>query len=237
MRFIRFAELPGRTFIQKSYDTLETGRRIYLHVDAQEYWSTVIVYTGAALLSAIVVFLMVFVILQRWKYQTQLVQAAIRDSLTGLFTRLYMQEWLQDAIDTHARYPERGFALLLFDVDHFKSINDTYGHVVGDEVLRGIAKIIGGAIRGDDIAVRFGGEEIAVFARADDPAEVGPLGERIRRQVEQQGVQTSRGHVAMTLSGGIAVHAIGESSEELFERADKKLYEAKNTGRNRVLSQ
>lgn len=236
MRFIRFDELPGRTFIQKSYDMPETGGRTYLHVDAREYWNAVLLYSGAALLAAIVLFLIMFVILERWRYQMKLVEAAIRDPLTGLYTRLYMQEWLGNAINTHARHPEQGFSLLLFDVDRFKNINDTYGHVIGDEVLKGIADIIAGAIRAEDLAVRFGGEEIAVFARLTDLAEVCLLGERIRERVEQLGVQTSRGHIAATLSGGIASHVPGEAQTTMFDRADKKLYEAKTSGRNRICS-
>jgi diguanylate cyclase (GGDEF)-like protein len=148
-----------------------------------------------------------------------------------------MHEWLQDAISTHSRYHDRTFALLLFDIDHFKAINDTHGHIVGDEALREIARIITNAVRADDLVVRFGGEEIAVFARTSDAATVEMLGERIRQQVEQQGVQTSCGHIAITLSGGIAQHRVGESQTTLFDRADKKLYEAKAAGRNRVFSQ
>jgi diguanylate cyclase (GGDEF)-like protein len=237
LRFVRFGELPGRTFIQRSYPMPETGGTTYLHVDAREYRNAVAFYTGSALLAATVIFLAAFVILDRWRNQRRLVEAAIRDPLTGLHTRLYMQEWLQDAISTHSRHHDRTFALLLFDIDHFKAINDTHGHLVGDEALREIARIIANAVRADDLVVRFGGEEIAVFARTSDAAMVEALGERIRQQVEQHGVQTSCGHIAVTLSGGIAQHAVGESQTDLFERADKKLYEAKFAGRNRVFSQ
>jgi diguanylate cyclase (GGDEF)-like protein len=237
LRFVQFGELPGRTFIQRSYPMSETGGTTYLHVDAREYRNAIAFYTGSALLAATVIFLAAFVILDRWRNQMRLVEAAIRDPLTGLHTRLYMQEWLQDAISTHSRYHDRTFALLLFDIDHFKAINDTHGHIVGDEALREIARIIAHAVRADDLVVRFGGEEIAVFARTSDAAMVEALEERIRQQVEQHGVQTSCGHIAVTLSGGIAQHAVGESQTNLFERADKKLYEAKAAGRNRVFSQ
>ncbi len=237
MRFVEFAELPGKTFIQKAYDMHEIGGRGYLHADAEDYWPTVAVQTGLVALAAAALFLAACFLAERWRLQAKLVEAAIRDPLTGLHTRLYMQEWLHDAINAHARHEERGFSLLLFDIDHFKSINDTYGHAAGDDVLRGVARLINSCVRTEDLAVRYGGEEIAVFVRLAEPGEVIQLGWRIRDHVAQSGIMTSHGLIKVTISGGIAAHAVGETAAELFERADKKLYEAKRAGRNRVCSQ
>lgn len=237
MRFVQFDELPGKTYLQKAYDMREIGGRGYLHADAEDYWATVGIHTGLVALAAAVAFIAVCFLVERWRFQAKLLEAAIRDPLTGLYTRLYMQEWLRDAINAHARHVERGFSLLLFDIDRFKSINDTYGHLVGDDVLRGVAQLVGSCVRTEDLAVRYGGEEIAVFVRIAEPAEVMLLGQRIRAHVEQHGVLTSHGHINVTVSGGLATHAIGETTADLFERADKKLYEAKRAGRNRVLSQ
>jgi diguanylate cyclase (GGDEF)-like protein len=234
LRSVQFDEIPGRTFLQKGYDVPETEGRTYVHLDAAEYWRTVALYTGSAGLAALAVFLATYLFLQRWRHQQALVEAAVRDPLTGLYTRLFMQEWLTDAIHTHARDKERGFGLLLFDVDKFKAVNDTYGHVAGDEVLKGVARIVAGAVRAIDIPVRFGGEEIAVLARGVDFTTAEEIGERIRAQIEIAGVHTSRGHIPVTISGGIALHEPGEDQAALFERADARLYRAKSSGRNRI---
>ncbi|WP_192805236.1 sensor domain-containing diguanylate cyclase [Noviherbaspirillum aerium] len=237
MRFVQFEELPGKTYLQKAYDMREIGGRGYLHADAEDYRARVGIPTGLAALAAAFTFIAVCFLVERWRLQAELLEAAIRDPLTGLYTRLYMQEWLHDAVSAHLRHEERGFSLLLFDIDRFKSINDTYGHLVGDDVLRGVAQLVGSCVRTEDLAVRYGGEEIAVFVRIADPAEIMLLGQRIRAHVEQHGVMTSHGHIRVTVSGGLATHAVGETTAHLFERADKMLYEAKRAGRNRVLSQ
>lgn len=236
-RFVRFEEFPGQVFIQKSYEMPETGGRTYLHIDAKRYWDIVSIYTGTTMLAATVFFLCAFLLLQRWKYQKKLIQAALHDPLTGLYTRLYMQDWLRNAINTRKREPEGNLILILLDVDRFKSVNDTYGHITGDEVLKSVAQIIGISIRPGDLAVRFGGEEIAVFASVADIADAKLLAERIRSLVEEHTIHTTQGDVRVTLSGGIATHCQGESESEFFERADKKLYEAKQAGRNRILSE
>lgn len=237
MRFVEFAELPGKTYLQKAYDMHGIGGRAYLHADADDYWPTVAVHTASVMLAAAALFLAACFLAERWRLQAKLVEAAIRDPLTGLYTRLYMQEWLRDAVNAHARHEERGFSLLLFDIDHFKSINDTYGHSAGDDVLRGVARLICSCVRTEDLAVRYGGEEIAVFVRIAEPAEVIQLGRRICDHVAQCSAMTSHGQLKVTVSGGVAAHAVGETIAELFERADKKLYEAKRAGRNRVFSQ
>jgi diguanylate cyclase (GGDEF)-like protein len=122
----------------------------------------------------------------------------------------------------------------VFDLDLFKQINDVHGHLAGDEVLRRVGKIIRNAIRGEDLAVRFGGEELAVFVRCADAAEAAAFAERIRHGVEQSEFQSKAGRMPVTLSGGVAYHAAGETLDALFARADKKLYEAKELGRNRI---
>lgn len=237
MRFVQFDVLPGKTYLQKAYDMQEIGGRGYLHVDAEDYRSTVNSQTGLAALAAAVLFLGAWFLVERLRLQAKLLKAAIRDPLTGLYTRLYMQEWLHDAVNAHARHQERGFSLLLFDIDRFKSINDTYGHMTGDDVLRGVAQLVGGCVRTEDLAVRFGGEEIAVFVRIAVRDEVAILGARIRELIARSGVMTARGLIQVTVSGGIATHAAGETAAALFERADRKLYEAKRAGRNRVFSE
>ena len=234
LRFVRFADIPDQVFVQKSYSIGEIGDRLYLHVNASKYWGPVISYMIIAAVIALTILLIAVVTFQRWSYRTKLLESAIHDPLTGLYTRLYMNEWMRTALRAHRRDASAGFALVIFDLDYFKRVNDTHGHLVGDAVLRGVGKIINNSIRAQDMAVRYGGEELAVFVRSNETAEVRSLAERIRGKLEDAGVQTMAGRITITTSAGIAYHIAGESCDALFARADKKLYEAKNLGRNRI---
>lgn len=236
IRFVEFKDVPDQSFLQKSYYFQDIDMRLYLHVPASLYWESVTDFTAMFSLAALAIFLATVALFQRWTYAAKLLEAAIRDPLTGLNTRLYMKSWCDAAIRTHNRDPRSGFGLAVFDLDHFKQINDTYGHLAGDAVLAQVGEIIRNAIRGEDLAVRFGGEELAVFVRCTDQAVAAALAERIRHSVEQTGFQSKIGRMPVTLSGGVAFHGIGETFDALIARADKKLYEAKKLGRNRICS-
>jgi two-component system cell cycle response regulator len=126
--------------------------------------------------------------------------------------------------------------VLLLDIDHFKAINDGFGHPVGDEVLRELASRCRGLLRGSDLMARIGGEEFAVLLPATKPAEAAEIAERLRGALAGKAVATQGGPVAMTISlGGAMLSAAGETFEALLKRADVALYEAKRGGRNRVV--
>ena len=234
LRFVEFSDIPDRSFLQKSYYFPELGLRLYLHLPASSYWEPVAEFTAMFSLLALAIFLGCISLFQRWVYGAKLIEAAIRDPLTGLNTRLYMGDWCEAAIRAHNRDPRAGFGLVVFDLDLFKQVNDVHGHLAGDEVLRRVGALIRSAIRGEDLAVRFGGEELAVFVHCADAAEAAALAERIRHSVEQFEFRSKIGRVPVTLSGGVAYHAAGETLDALFARADQKLYEAKELGRNRI---
>lgn len=237
LRFVNFADLPGQSFLQKTYHFPELGLQLYLHLPASRYWQIVAEFTAMFSLLGLVIVLVCVGLFQRWVYTSKLIETAIHDPLTGLHTRLYMSDWCAAAIRVHNRDPAAGFGLVIFDLDFFKQVNDKHGHLAGDAVLRGVGEIIRNAIRGRDLAVRFGGEELAVFVHCEhcaDASEALALAERIRRNVEQFEFQGKSGIIPVTLSGGIAYHAVGETLDALFARADKKLYEAKEQGRNRI---
>ncbi len=236
VRFVAFADIPDQSFLQKSYAFPDLGLRLYLHLPASRYWSQVFEFTGMSAVTALVIFLIGITLFQRGAYEARLIETAIRDSLTGLNTRLYMGDWGEAAIRAHNRDPGAGFGLVVFDLDLFKQVNDAHGHLAGDEVLRRVGQIIRNAIRGEDLAVRFGGEELAVFVRCADAVETAALAERIRRGVEQFEFRGKSGRIPVTLSGGVAYHVAGETLDALFARADRKLYEAKELGRNRIRS-
>ena len=126
--------------------------------------------------------------------------------------------------------------MLLLDIDHFKSINDSFGHPVGDEVLRELASRCRGLLRGHDLIARIGGEEFAVILPGTGPAEATEIAERLRMAFAGSPVATQGGEVRVTISlGGAMLSATGETFEVLLKRADAALYEAKRGGRNRVV--
>jgi diguanylate cyclase (GGDEF)-like protein len=156
------------------------------------------------------------------------------DALTGLRNRRYLEEVLRLEVLRAARY-RTPLAALMLDVDHFKRVNDTHGHPVGDEVLRRVAAVLAGVMRATDVAGRWGGEEfLAVFLHNDlDGAAI--VAERLRADIESLTLEATDGRsFAVTASFGIAALAPGEAAESLLERTDAALYAAKSAGRNRV---
>lgn len=167
----------------------------------------------------------------------QLFQMATIDGLTGLYVRRFFDIRLQEEI-TRLRRIESDLALIIFDIDHFKNINDNYGHQQGDIILKEISGIIKAAVRKDiDIPCRYGGEELVLILPGTDLEGAVVLGERIRKRCEDYVFSSlSSTQIHATISGGIA--AINSKSvktkEDFFQKADKKLYEAKQAGRNRI---
>ena len=165
----------------------------------------------------------------------ELAEIASTDPLTKLFNRVYFDRGL--AQYTAARV---GFALLLLDVDYFKSINDRFGHLVGDDVLREIAKVVGPCIRsGDDFVARIGGEEFAVVLVGADEAAASRVGERIRVAIESHrdfAPALEANTLSLTVSIGIATTPAGEAADALMllDAADRALYRSKAGGRNQV---
>ncbi len=157
-------------------------------------------------------------------------RAAESDFLTGLKNRYAMNKALRDELARAERYGEPLSALFL-DIDYFKKVNDRYGHDTGDEVLRGVAAVIASALRGSDIASRWGGEEFLIIAPHSNAAEAGALAERIRRAIE---AATMGQAIRVTVSIGHTSYRKGDDIDALVNRADKALYNAKEGGRNRV---
>jgi diguanylate cyclase (GGDEF)-like protein len=153
------------------------------------------------------------------------------DSLTGLHNRRAFDEHLPREVARSQRLGEP-FCLLMIDIDHFKRLNDTYGHPAGDAVLRSVARAIAGCTRPSDLVARYGGEEFAVVLSGVDRADGLAVAERIRRQV----AQADSGPHRVTVSLGVAQFwpYRGDSGEQLLVRADQALYAAKHGGRNRV---
>jgi diguanylate cyclase (GGDEF)-like protein len=156
---------------------------------------------------------------------------ATRDSLTGLFRRSVFDERLAMEASRFAR-GGRSCAVVLIDIDHFKKVNDTWGHQRGDDVLASVADVIGKSCRDIDTVARYGGEEIVVLLPEADEAGALAVGEKLRAAVEA--LAPPRVPAPVTVSAGVAVLAAGMRPQELVGQADEALYRAKHGGRNRV---
>jgi diguanylate cyclase (GGDEF)-like protein len=161
--------------------------------------------------------------------------SAHTDQLTGLNNRTSFSQSLQHEWDLAKRY-SAPFSLLMLDIDHFKKINDTYGHIIGDEALKAVAKIIKETIRDSDAAFRYGGEEFVVLLNNTSEPGSSLLAERIRQNIANLVIPVEDSTLKLTISLGTAVLSESESGEELLKRADEALYQAKNSGRNCVVS-
>ena len=166
------------------------------------------------------------------------IEAAITDALTGLYNRRYMESHLATLAE-QASARAKPLALMMIDIDYFKSINDGYGHDAGDDVLREFAVRIRKSIRGIDLACRYGGEEFVVVMPETDLGVAGMVAERIRRAIASNpfSVNSGNNRLDVTISIGLAtLDTKGERIADVLKRADQALYRAKRDGRNRVVS-
>ncbi|HEX4147715.1 MAG TPA: GGDEF domain-containing protein, partial [Pirellulales bacterium] len=147
------------------------------------------------------------------------------DALTGVSNRRAMDDTLQSLVAMKNRY-QLSFSLAIFDIDHFKSINDEQGHLAGDQMLQQVARLIDETARETDIVTRYGGEEFVVLMPQTELGGATIFSERVRQAVERK--------LGITLSAGAAEANDGELSDEVLHRADAALYHAKSGGRNRV---
>jgi len=161
-------------------------------------------------------------------------EQAIRDRLTGLYTRVYMEEAVTRLMKIHDRNESSAFAVIMFDLDHFKRVNDLYGHIAGDEVLSKAAEVITECTRGEDINVRYGGEEFASFIVTSNCQTVVAIAERVRTKIEKMRIRFGNQTLQITVSGGVAFRKQKESLENVLKRADMALYHAKEKSRNSI---
>jgi diguanylate cyclase (GGDEF)-like protein len=158
------------------------------------------------------------------------------DPLTGLYNRRMLMQTLEKEFDRHKR-AQKNLALLMIDIDHFKAVNDSYGHLNGDRILVDLAKLLKGYLRPYDIATRFGGEEFALVLPDTTSTGAHDVAERLRKAVEELKFSGDLRTTKITISVGIACYPSPEAADidQLLNAADKALYQAKAGGRNQVI--
>lgn len=174
-------------------------------------------------------------ITEKKKNEEMLFKYATTDSLTSLSNRRYFYEIVEKELNKYKNH-NFSFSILLLDLDRFKGINDTFGHIIGDEVLKHFVKQINRILRPYDSFGRIGGEEFCILFKETDIEEAKKLASKCREVVERNPLSTDLGTIYLTVSGGL-VEVDKKSMEilKLMERADKALYMAKKSGRNRII--
>jgi two-component system cell cycle response regulator len=165
----------------------------------------------------------------------QLYESSMRDPLTGMHNRRYLDQRLREEFAYAARH-SAPLTLTVVDIDHFKRVNDTWGHPAGDAVLRHVAAVLQRVLRKEDVAARFGGEEFAALTRTTGREGARAFAERIRKRIEDSACSVDRNLILVTVSVGSATvepPAVYENAAALMAAADQALYRAKANGRNR----
>lgn len=175
--------------------------------------------------------------LEEQRRQIDTLRTAVRiDALTQIANRAHFDERLPEEFDRLRRYGEP-FSLILIDIDHFKNINDSYGHQTGDNLLQSLAKIFKATLRSSDFVARYGGEEFAMIVVKSGEAMARGVAGELRRTVESTAFKARDGsRIAVTISAGVAEARADDAPAGLIQRADEALYAAKRGGRNRVSS-
>lgn len=166
----------------------------------------------------------------------RLYRLAITDELTGLYSHRYFKDYLN--LELHkAKRLGRSMSVLLLDIDNFKTFNDTYGHAVGDEILRGVARVLRKGLRETDVIARYGGEEIGIILTELKPPQVRTIAQRLRSQIAEYRVRSNGNDIGVTVSIGASFFpGSADEPDSLFEKADQALYAAKAAGKNCVRS-
>lgn len=173
-----------------------------------------------------------YFIIKSYKLLLKVEELTITDALTGIYNRRYFDFFMEKTLPI-SKMGNTSLTFLMLDIDHFKKVNDIYGHQCGDEALIHTSNIIKSNIRESDAFVRFGGEEFSVIMPNTDVTEGLIIAERIRKAIERSGFTYKNERIHLTISIGVSVYS-GEKVEEFIEKTDNALYKAKGNGRNQI---
>lgn len=244
LRAYRAGMSPERTeFLIRDRTFDNCDWRLYAVIDEEHFFSDINWHMGTLLgglaATALLLFALTVRVLQPVIHsllrEEELIERSHRDGLTGLYNHIHLKESLQRELARSRRYGKQ-LSLLMLDLDYFKAVNDTYGHLAGDDVLRTVADILSDNTRQQDIVGRYGGEEFIVILPETDRAGAERMAERIRLAVETATTTTEGGEIHITVSIGACTCAGEElpSAERFIAQADRALYASKCAGRNRT---
>ncbi len=168
-------------------------------------------------------------------YHDEVYRLTTVDGLTQVYNRRYFSDALERELSRSRRY-QRSLSLILIDVDHFKQVNDRWGHLAGDTVLKGVAHEIRKRVRREDVLARYGGEEFSLLLPEVDIKGAALMAEKLRKLIEKFGFTFDDQKISLTISAGVAALKKSDDAESLLRRVDDRLYQAKHGGRNRVCS-
>lgn len=213
---------------EDSWNSADAAANSYENISKFKHDETMLVIFATG--SFIFLLLIFSIILIYTKVKNKLEIHVIQDSLTKLYNRSYLFKILHSSIKSFER-SKKPFSLIFIDIDRFKSINDNFGHGVGDEVLKNFATLLQDTLREDDIAFRYGGEEFVVLAKDTNASASCSFAERIRKKVEIHDFNTL---FSVTISLGVSEFQRGDALADIINRADDMMYQAKAEGRNRT---
>lgn len=218
---------------EELWNTIENGKEWHGELknrdkDGQEYWLEESIIPIKDEKDTVVSYISVGIDITAKK---ELERISTIDKLTGVFNRRQLDQCIHHEVEKASRY-DRPLSLMMIDIDHFKKVNDTYGHQLGDYALVSVSKILSENIRSSDVLGRFGGEEFVILCPEADKNEAAELGEKLRHEVEAFSFDTIG---KLTISIGLSELKADMSNEELLYKADIALYKAKNGGRNQVV--
>lgn len=168
-----------------------------------------------------------------YKKLKELEKIAMTDTLTGIANRLYTDKFLAEKVEIY-KVNGRSFGVAFLDIDHFKQINDVYGHDAGDEVLKTVANTLSANLRGTDLIGRWGGEEFIIYLEKVSSESLVQILEKLRMLVAASQIKIGNNNISVTVSMGGVIIKDGDSKENIIKRADELMYRSKKEGRNRV---
>jgi diguanylate cyclase (GGDEF)-like protein len=231
-------------YLIRSKEVIPNGWRLYSVINEEHFFADInhqrMVLLGVIAGVAVLLFALTVVVLRpiirTLLKEQQLVEQSHRDGLTDLYNHTYMQELLERELSRARRY-KHPLSVLMFDIDHFKQVNDTYGHLAGDDMLRNIAQMLQSYARKEDIAARYGGEEFMLILPETDKEDAAIIAERLRAEVALTRVATEAGEFGATISIGVVGYDASEreiTKRSIIQTVDKAMYASKEGGRDRV---
>lgn len=213
---------------EENWENANTAADTMENISNIKYHDTLLIAYALGGFIFLVLLLVFFLI--RTEVKNKLEISAIQDPLTNLYNRIHLSACIAKEIKSFSRskYP---FSILFIDIDEFKTINDNFGHTVGDHILKSFADLLSNILREDDIAFRYGGEEFVVLAKYTAVSQAYKLAERIRKKIEIHDFHTK---FSITISLGVHEYKEGDTHDDIINYADNMMYQAKSLGRNRT---